>query len=130
MGRYLSIILTIGVVIAVVPIDSALAYQWVVEEWVDVYEGPGNDWDLAEAIAIDDSNNVYVTGCSWGDGTNLDYATVKYDPNGDELWEHGFDKVPQGTPMTYVHQGHHYVAVAIGGSRQPAELVALADHGA
>ena len=29
------------------------------------------------------------------------------------------------TPMTYMHEGNQYVVVAIGGSRQPAELVAF-----
>ncbi len=45
--------------------------------------------------------------------------------DGDKLWEYQFDKIPQGTPMTYMHKGRQYVVVAIGGSRQPAELVAL-----
>jgi hypothetical protein len=37
-------------------------------------------------MAIDSSGNVYVTGHSPGDGTGYDYATVKYDTNGNELW--------------------------------------------
>ena len=45
--------------------------------------------------------------------------------NGNVLWEHEFDKVPQGTPMTYMHEGKQYVVVAIGGGEQASELVAL-----
>jgi hypothetical protein len=56
------------------------------ELWVERYNGPGNDWDWARAIALDDSGNACVTGLSLGSGTDFDYATIKYDPDGNELW--------------------------------------------
>jgi len=56
------------------------------ELWVDRYNGPGNFYDYAQAIALDSSGNVYVTGYSYGSGTDYDYATVKYDTDGNELW--------------------------------------------
>jgi hypothetical protein len=76
-------------------VGSGTAYDYAtikydslgIEQWVARYNGPpGNDADLANAIAIDDEANIYVTGRSRGLGTEYDYATVKYDSSGVEQW--------------------------------------------
>jgi len=54
--------------------------------WVRRYNGPESPDDRASDIAVDDSGNVYVTGYSFSSVNNKDYATVKYDINGNELW--------------------------------------------
>jgi hypothetical protein len=54
--------------------------------WVRHYNGPGNGDDAASSIAVDPSDNVYVTGSSFGVGTAADYATLKYDSNGTLQW--------------------------------------------
>jgi uncharacterized delta-60 repeat protein len=59
--------------------------------WEARYNGPGNGYDKAEALALDDAGNVYVTGYSEGIGTSNDYATIKYDPGGNELWVTRYD---------------------------------------
>ncbi len=56
------------------------------EKWVRRYNGPGGGFDEARAIAVDSAGNVYVTGASYGGSTDVDYATVKYDTAGVELW--------------------------------------------
>ncbi len=57
-----------------------------VEQWVVPYNGTGNNFDGARAMAIDNSSNIYVTGTSRGAGTGSDYATVKYNSSGVEQW--------------------------------------------
>ncbi len=54
--------------------------------WKATYDGPGNDWDIIEAMAVDSSGNVYVTGYSEGGASQNDYATIKYDTNGNPVW--------------------------------------------
>ena len=56
------------------------------ELWVARYNGPGNSRDAAHSIAIDDSGNVFVTGQSQDEDDDFDYATLKYDPGGNQLW--------------------------------------------
>jgi phosphoribosylformylglycinamidine (FGAM) synthase-like amidotransferase family enzyme len=55
--------------------------QSVDTAWVRRYYGA-----TANAIAVDNSGNVYVTGDGYEDVTNYDYVTMKYCSNGDTAW--------------------------------------------
>ncbi len=81
----------------------------VCEEWIARYNGSANG---EEAVALDAHGNVYVTGTSWN-GSNSDYATFKYDPQGNELWVARFDGSTGGndTPsgLAVDPQGNAYV---------------------
>ena len=55
--------------------------------WSRKFNGTGNANDVAHSIAIDDSDNVYITGESKSatpDG--VDYVTIKYNSAGDVKW--------------------------------------------
>jgi hypothetical protein len=56
------------------------------EQWVARYNGPGNFSDFAEAIALDDSENVYITGASLSETGLYDYVTIKYNAAGQQQW--------------------------------------------
>ena len=76
--------------------------------WVARYHGPGTGSDYAHAIAIDVSANVYVTGESAGSGTAFDYATIKYNPGGQQQWVARYDGP--------AHSNDHAAAIGVDGS--------------
>lgn len=49
-----------------------------VEQWVARYNGPGNGFDGARAITVDNIGYIYVTGASAGSDSEMDFATIKY----------------------------------------------------
>ena len=55
------------------------------ELWARLKNGAANRDDMAYALAVDGSGNVYVVGQSYN-GANYDYLTVAYDSAGAELW--------------------------------------------
>lgn len=61
------------------------------QQWVSLYNGTGNDFDIATSIKSDVNGNVYVAGYSYGSGTQEDFATVKYNSNGDQQWAEIFN---------------------------------------
>ena len=93
-----------------------------VVQWVARYNSAANDADYAHYIAVDGSGNVIVTGNSEGSGTGRDYATVKYNPVGVELWAVRYNgsgnSTDYGEALTLDSLGNVYVSgcSARGGS--------------
>ncbi len=56
------------------------------EQWVNVYDGTGNERDVGVALVIDGSSNVYVTGSSYNAAGNRDGLTIMYDSTGTQQW--------------------------------------------
>ena len=73
-----------------------------VQQWVRRYDLGGGD--IASLIAVDGSGNIYVSGYSGGSGTGDDYATIKYNSSGSQIWV------------------ARYSGVAIGGGERPYSL--------
>jgi uncharacterized delta-60 repeat protein len=84
---------------ATVKYDSAGQQQWCAR-----YNGPGNEFDEAYAVAVDNGGNVYVTGLSHGNGTYSDYATIKYNSQGEQQWVARYDG-----PLNYGDWAHDVV---------------------
>ena len=75
--------------------------------WTNRYgNGPGND-SSAATVAVDDSNNVIVTGTSCN-GVDHDYATIRYSSAGVPLWTNRYHE-----PGNYINCAS---AVAVDGS--------------
>jgi len=60
------------------------SYSQVNTQWTSFYNGAANDTDIVTSFTVDNSSNVYVTGFSIGSGTGRDFATIKYNPAGEE----------------------------------------------
>jgi hypothetical protein len=82
--------------------------ETAVQAWLQRYNGPINGLDHANAVAVDGSNNVIVTGDSAGFGGGPDYATIKYSPDGVPLWTNRYNGPNNSYDRSY--------AVAVDGS--------------
>ena len=58
--------------------------------WLRTYD-PERANDAAKALVVDGSDNVIVTGFATITGTESDYATIKYDSAGNQLWLRTYD---------------------------------------
>ncbi len=70
------------------------------QKWIARYNGPNNDYDLVYyqgSVVADTLGNVYITGYSTGLDSSLDYATIKYDSLGNQLWISRFSTDSAGT---------------------------------
>jgi uncharacterized delta-60 repeat protein len=61
------------------------------EQWIRRYGGNLND--IAYALTVDNSGNVYVTG-GISESNGFDFATIKYNSAGDSLWVKKYNGLP------------------------------------
>lgn len=90
-------------------------------QWARKYDGasPGEGFNVARAISVDGSGNVYITGQSQRDG-QLGYATLKYNSAGTQLWAQRYTGVNSGNDnalaITHDISGFIYVTGGSDGS--------------
>ena len=99
------------------------------QQWVRRYDGPAttfaNDYDRAAALAVDANGNVFVTGNS-----SDDFATVKYDAAGTEIWVRRYNGPAAGgdwaTAIAVDASGNSYVSgSSYGGSTTQYDFATL-----
>ncbi|WP_167855069.1 SBBP repeat-containing protein [Hymenobacter wooponensis] len=56
------------------------------QQWLATYVGSMYSSDRASDIAVDPTGSVYVTGATYGGGPTGEYATLKYSPDGQQIW--------------------------------------------
>ena len=71
------------------------------QQWASRYNGPANSEDIAYAIAVDSSGNVYITGSSLGSGSGLDFATIKYNSSGVQQWASRYNGPANADDIAY-----------------------------
>ncbi len=57
-----------------------------VQQWLVRYNGSANNDDYGNSIQIDGAGNSYITGAVTRTGSDLDYITIKYNANGNQIW--------------------------------------------
>ncbi|MFO8009482.1 MAG: SBBP repeat-containing protein [Dehalococcoidia bacterium] len=96
--------------------------------WDAAYNHSANKYDSAYDIAVDEEGYVYVTGFATNrpksgteDGSNQDYATIKYNRDGEEIWVSIYDsggELDKATELALDEEGNVYVAGTIGVSKR------------
>lgn len=124
--------LTSGFVLFLI-FSSFISYQnaeaQVFQDWVRTYNGPSNRTDEATSIASDKYGNVYVTGYSYGSGTDYDIVTIKYNSSGEEVWTNRFNGTDNmndfGYSIAVDGSGNVYVAGYSVGISSSSDFVTI-----
>ncbi|PSR01029.1 MAG: hypothetical protein BRD50_09335 [Bacteroidetes bacterium SW_11_45_7] len=61
------------------------------KQWINAYNGTGDQDDVPAAVVVDGNDNIYVTGGSFGIGTSYDVVTMRYSPSGTQDWLDRYD---------------------------------------
>ena len=99
------------------------------QQWVKGYNGTGNSYDAALALAVDDSGNVYVTGTSTAQNGLGDCVTIKYDTDGNQQWAKTYDGAANGNDygnsVTVDTSGNVYVTGSSAGAKTGQDYLTI-----
>ena len=103
MTRILSLVLLLNL--------TCFSYGQINVQWEARLNDPiGNSTDKASDLALDASGNTYVTGSSFN-GTDFDMVTVKYDPDGNEIWRTSYGGTGLDEAAAIVLDGNNDVLI-------------------
>jgi len=71
------------------------------EEWVATYDGPGSGEGFGYDVACDTLGGIYLAGYCWGGQSQEDAVTIKYAPDGTELWVSRYEGPVNGSDSGY-----------------------------
>jgi hypothetical protein len=82
--------------------------------WQNHFPEPPFDSSVATSVGVDSANNSYVTGYSPGTNSSNDIVTIKYSPNGNQVWLHRYTSTGNGNAagnaIAVDNNGNVYVA--------------------
>ncbi len=89
------------------------------ELWISRYGGTNGYGGTPSALTVDDKGNIYITGRGSNRPSGDDYFTIKYDSNGQQLWDAGYDGTGKGhlneaSAMFVDNKGNVYVTGQCG----------------
>jgi hypothetical protein len=105
--------------------------------WTNRYNGSAVEFnanDQANAVKVDNSGNVFVTGYSFGVGSGQDYATIAYSGTGVPLWTNRYNGPGNGgdnaADMAIDNRGNVFVTGSSMGSGSTSDYATVAYSGA
>jgi uncharacterized delta-60 repeat protein len=83
------------------------------QEWLRVYNSPSNGDEQPVAIEVDFEDNIIIAGIAEQAGSMMDYVILKYNPQGQLLWDEFYNEVPNSNDylngLTLDNAGNVYV---------------------
>lgn len=58
-------------------------------QWLRSYNSPTDETDIADAVVVDNSGNIFVTG--WSRDNDYNYVTIKYNSAGVQKWINSYN---------------------------------------
>ncbi len=97
-------------------LNNNISFSQMLTEWVKRYSGPGTFEDAGNAMCVDDSGNVYVTGAVQLTSLAFSCTTIKYNKFGESLWVREYrrpgNQYDQGNDIMLDDSGNVLVAGA------------------
>lgn len=80
---------------------SSTVYSQPDPEWVSRFNGTDNSYDIVANMSSDNAGNIYVYGSSNNNSSLFDFALIKYNGSGKELWSTVFNGEGNSTDQIF-----------------------------